>query len=181
MHCCSVSDLGQIPSVGDITGATVYLQGKLNDFRALEPRLADMQHDAALLAAAARERDPSKVDEAMRLVESIGTLRVEHGETLDRLNSLIESVPGLGLPIIPLALAATAIAIAASMAFIFRKVSSEEAALALIEKGLLTPDEARQLRAGIGGVAANFSRIAQYGAIAIGLYFGLPIIARLIR
>lgn len=178
---------GQIP-IGFSTaqGAGEYIQGKIDAFRALGSRLLAMQHQAALVEAAAR--DVGNTDSQLRardLREHIAETYREHGETMDKLDAIIAKVPGLGaLPVIPVAIAASVIAVATSMAFIFGRSKEAEQQLDLIARGVLTPEEVarlereRGLSAGLFGGLANTAR---YAAIGIALYFGLPIVAKLFK
>jgi hypothetical protein len=75
--------------------------------------------------------------------------------TRNRWNAVAERVPGLeGLgivPVVPIALAATVIAVAGSMALVLRRLTAEERIVRNLERGSITPAQAIELAANIEG------------------------------
>jgi len=64
----------------------------------------------------------------------------------------VPGLEGLGIvPVIPLALAATVVAVAASMALVLRRLTAEERVLRSLERGTITPAQAVALAANIEG------------------------------
>lgn len=179
--------LGQLPGVPVApelaSEAAAYISARVREFRALGPRLLTMQHQAALIAGRAKQAgdDAAYVEAQERRAELADVWR-DWGAVMDRLDGLLAKVPGLGLPVIPLALAAAAVAIAGAMALIFRRATAAEEALDLVARGVLTPDEAERLaRERGGGLFGGLADAAKYAALAVGLYFGLPLVARALR
>lgn len=148
-------------------------------FRALDRRILDLQHRAAVYTGR-QPRDSSERKAGRALVESVGALLRSHQATLNRWDALASRLPfltqgdGLGiLPLIPIALAGTVIAVAASMALIFRRVTAEERAVRLLERGQITAAEAIQLARQIeGGGRPLFGGLPVWLiALAVGGYF----------
>lgn len=182
--------LGQAPIfiVTKAAEAAAYLQGKVLAYAKLNVRIAEMQVRARYtLKAASVKGDIPAVREAGQILYDLSELREDYDKTGGKLRDLLEKLPGLepaGLgivPVIPLALMAVVIAVALAMAAIFRRANAQEKALALVESGVLTPAEAARLRPGPGGMFAGLAPAARYAAVGIGLYFGLPILAGVLK
>lgn len=79
---------------------------------------------------------------------------------------------GMGAwPIVPLAWASVAFAVAAAAVWLFSRASANETALDLLERGLLTPAQAADL--GLDLSRGRFTwvvDVAKWGAIAAGTY-----------
>lgn len=134
-----------------------WLRTRGQAFRALDRKILDLQHRAAVYTGR-QPRDSPERKAGRTLVESLGSLLRSHQTTLNRWDALVSRLPflapdaGLGvLPVIPVVMAATVIAVAASMALIFRKTTAEERAVRLLERGQITPAEAVQLARQIEG------------------------------
>lgn len=155
-----------------------WLRGKAQAFRVLDRKILDTQHRAAVYSARQPEGSEGRAA-GRRQVESLGALLRLHQATLNRWDSLVSRLPflapddGLGiLPLIPLALAGTVVAVAASMALIFRRITAEERAVRLLEQGTITPAEAIQLARQIeGGGRPMFGFPLWVIALAAGGYF----------
>lgn len=156
-----------------------WLRTRGQAFRSLDRKILDLQHRAAVYTGK-QPRDSAARAAGRTLVESLGALLRSHQATLNRWDALVDRLPFLApdtslgiLPVIPLALAATVIAVAASMALIFRKVTAEERAVRLLERGQITPAEAVQLAREIeGGRAPLFGAFPVWLiALAVGGYF----------
>lgn len=137
--------------------AAEWLRSRARAFRDLDRKILDTQHRAAVYAGSHPAESPERAA-GKKLTVALGALLRSHQTTLNRWDSLIDRLPflapddGLGiLPIIPLALAGTVIAVAASMALIFRRLDAEERAVQLLERGRITPAEAIQLTRQIEG------------------------------
>lgn len=158
--------------------AAEWLRTRGEAFRGLDRKILDLQHRAAVYTGQ-QPRDSAKRAAGRTLTESLGQLLRSHQTTLNRWDALVARLPflapgdGLGvLPIIPLAMAATTVAVAGSMALIFRKTTAEERAVRLLERGQITPAEAVQLARQIeGGGRALFGAFPVWLiALAVGGY-----------
>lgn len=138
-----VSDQDQ----GAAGAAVEYVRSKWRAFLALDASLLDMQHRAAVAAAAALQRgDQDAHDLAKQSVERLAELRTLHDRALRMFDQLRAGVPGLGaLPVVPIALVGVALACAALVAFIFTRANAEEKIVALLEAGELTAEQAERL------------------------------------
>lgn len=137
--------------------AAEWLRSRARAFRGLDRRILDTQHRAAVYSARQPAGSPERAD-AKKRVEGLGALLQLHQRTLNRWDALVSRLPFLApddalgiLPLIPLALAGTVLAVATSMALIFRRLSAEERAVRLLERGRITPAEAIQLTRQIEG------------------------------
>lgn len=186
-----MAHLGQAPTflVTKAAQAAAYVQGKVREFIGLDSRIANLQERARFTLKAAGEKgDVPAVREAGQILYDLSELRTDYDKTGGRLRDLLEKLPGLGpstglgiVPVIPLALMAVVVAVSIAMAAIFRRANAQEKALALVESGVLTPEQAARLRPGPGGMFAGLAPAAGYAALGIGLYFGLPIVASLLK
>lgn len=114
-------------------------------------------------------------------VDRWSELLADQQRTMARWSRVASRIPGLDgnlgiVPVIPLALAGTVIAIAVSMAFILRRLTAEERALALLESGRITPAEAIELaenleggRMGVGFAIGGLLPLVAAGAVAFFL------------
>ena len=158
--------------------AAEWLRTRARAFRTLDRKILDLQHRAAVYTGK-QPRESAERTAGRTLTESLGRLLRTHPTTLNRWDGLVARLPflapgdGLGvLPVIPLALAGTVIAVAASMALIFRKVTAEERAVRLLERGSITPAEAVQLTRSIeGGGRPLFGFPVWLLALGVGGYF----------
>ncbi len=180
--------LGQLPagiSLAELNAAWSYVSSKMRAALQLPGKLHAKQMEAAGIARAAEVYD--NIDLAMRardLVRSYGEIKLEAQDIASRVQSLKESVPGLGaVPVALLAVAGTVIALAVSLRAIFRKESEHERELKLLEQGI-DPEIIRQIReeAGTnGGPLAGLPETAKYLALAALAIVGLPILGKVIR
>lgn len=157
-----------------------WLRDRAQAFRVLDRRILDTQHRAAVYTGK-QVRGSAKQAAGRKLVESLGALLRGHQTTLNRWDALVDRLPFLApddtlgiLPLIPLALAGTVVAVATSMALIFRRITAEERAVRLLEQGTITPAEAIELtrqiegggRALLGGIP-----LGMIAALGVGAYF----------
>ncbi|MEE8177705.1 MAG: hypothetical protein V3T65_06900 [Acidobacteriota bacterium] len=170
--------------------AGAYVQGKIKAFLALDTTITAMQVRARnVLRAASEKGDVPGVREAGQVLYDLSELRNDYNGTSGRVRDLLAKLPGLApegtglgvVPVIPLVLMAVVVAVSIAMASIFRRSNAAERALRLVEEGVLTPAEAAALRPGPTGVFAGLAGATQYAAIGIGLYFGLPLVASLLK
>jgi len=161
------------------TEAGEWLRGRVRAFRVLDRSILDAQHRAAVYTGR-QERGSEKHAAGRQLVESLGGLLRGHQTTLNRWDALVDRLPFLApddtlgiLPVIPLAMAGTVVALAASMALIFRRVSAEERAVRALERGTITPAEAIALTREIEGGGRPLFGGLPIGllAVAAGAYF----------
>ena len=68
------------------------------------------------------------------------------------------------------------------MGAIFRRATADELELDLIADGVLTSGEVQNMqRQRSGGIFAGLADTAKYAALGVALYFGLPLLGRLVR
>jgi hypothetical protein len=136
------------------TESAGWIADRVDDFRALDRRILDLQHRAAVWTAG--QLDGSSLRAQGRdIVEALGGLLRFHQSTVNRLDQVAGALPdswGLGaLPVVvPVAWAGAVIALAGAMAWIFRRVTAEERALELLEAGQVTPAEAIRIAEAVG-------------------------------
>ncbi len=137
-----------------LNDAMVWIQSKGSEFNAAGPKILAGRAAAADVARAL-PRGSTERAEAGETVNRWSKLLSDFYTARNRWNAVAERVPGLeGLgivPVIPLALAATVIAVAASMALLLRRLTAEERIVRGLERGTLTPAQAIQLAANIEG------------------------------
>lgn len=134
--------------------AMAWIEAKADEFNAAEPRILEGRSRAADVARALPKGSIERA-EAGKIVERWSKMLRDFYTARNRYNAIASRVPGLEglgvLPVVPLAVAAGVIAVAASMALILRKLTAEERALRLLERGRITPAEAIELAANIEG------------------------------
>ena len=124
-----------------------WVQRKGSEFNAAGPKILAGRAAAADVARAL-PRGSAERTAAGETVNRWSKLLGDFYTTRNRWNAVAERVPGLeGLgivPVVPIALAATVIAVAGSMAVVLRRLTAEE-------RGTLTPAQAVELAANIEG------------------------------
>lgn len=137
-----------------LSDAMQWVQSKGSEFNAAGPKILAGRAAAADVARAL-PRGSRERTEAGETVNRWSKLLSDFYAARNRWNAVAERVPGLeGLgivPVIPVVLAATVIAVAASMALVLRKLTAEERVLRQLERGRITPAQAVQLAANIEG------------------------------
>ncbi len=141
-------------------GAAQWVKDKAQAFEQLGPKILDLQHRAAEYTAKARAAgNEVEANGGRRVVEGIGELLKAHQSVSNNLELLAGAIPGLArttalgvIPlVIPIALAAGVVALAGAMALIFRRVTAEERAVILLERGEITAAEAVELAKNLEG------------------------------
>lgn len=164
----------------NVEAAKEYLREKWTDFLAMGPRIIDLQHRAALISGAARERgDIAGAEEAKDEIRRLGELNKAHGWAVDtyQLERVGERL-GLGAwPVVAGALAYSGLA--AVMLWAFRAYSYSERKLDLIEQGVLTPDQAAALDPGPspGRIFRGATNLLTLAAWGVGLWFAFQLAA----
>lgn len=160
------------------SSAADYLRSKYRAFQDLGPRILDLQHRAALAKQQATQLgQPMRAELAGEAVVQLGDLLRFHQETLNRLEALVTAIPGLGAFWIPVTLVASAAAIAASVALVFRLFDPlERMVTEVLEREDLTPEQQTQLiqsisEASQAGTAGGF--VSELGDAARWVGFGL--------
>jgi len=158
-------------------GARAYLREKWAEFLNLGPRIIDLQHRAALVAGAARERgDTESYEQARTVIRKLGELNVAMGRAIDTYNlEGLGSALGLGgyhaLGGVPVAGALVFSSVALVVLWAFRSLDAESRKLDLIEQGVLTPAEAAALDPGpapgalLSGIG-DIGKLVLMGALA---------------
>ena len=176
-------NLGQTAAIDLVMAAqraADWIKSEIRSFRNLEQTLALAHHQAAQVEGAARKAGQiAQAEEAKQVRESAFALLLDYDAVKTRLEDLLVRVPGLGaIPVVMLiAAGATIIALAGAMAAIFRRETALEKSLDLVAEGVLTPDEAAQLKyerrttlfGGIGTLGGVGSLVALTIAAAVGL------------
>lgn len=128
----------------DVEGGTIfsnaaeYVRERWADFLALEGRLVDMQHRAALAAQSYRARGLTELELAAKaMIRELGALNQLHGTIVERFSDLGRYV-GLGAIQIPVVLATAFSTAAVVLLWYFRKFQVQERALEMLEAGTLS-------------------------------------------
>jgi hypothetical protein len=152
----------QEPTTDSPQGASAgdYLREKWAAFESLSPQIIDLQHRAALAKQAYESQGNTlQADAAMLLIQQLAKLQQIHHSVVTWAESAAGAV-GLGAIQIPLGVAGVSLA-ALLVAWVFRKYAAQERALELLESGVLTPEQFRQLDIldppGIGGDVASIA------------------------
>lgn len=150
-----------------------YLRDVWARFEALEPRILDLQHRAAVLARQAREAgDVERAEQAKAVIRKLGELGQLHIRIVDRAQQVGEYI-GLGsygrFGAVPVAALSVLSAVALLVAWVFRAYAAEERKLDLIEAGVLTPEEAAALDPGPkpAGLLGGLQGLLLWGAVAV--------------
>lgn len=161
-----------------LNDALAYIQNKGREFAESGPRIHDGMHAAAVYAGSLPQ-GPDR-EEARKVVGRWGDLLRAQQTALNRWDALADRIPGLDgmlgvFPVVPVALAASVIAVAASIGIILRRLTAEERALRLLQQGRITPAQAVELAKnleGKGPTATLFGMPAWLPiAAGVGLYF----------
>ena len=134
-----------------------FLQGAYQAFVALGPKILNLQHRAALAKQAATQRgDAAAAALADRTLRELGDLLIFHQQTENRLDAIVAYIPGLGaFPLIPIAIVASVVGVAAAVALVFRLFNPLERMVEdVLERPDLTVAEQSQLIESIGGASA---------------------------
>lgn len=173
-ECCRDNSMGQVPigpmvmpSAYEIERAWNYVKGKAREIRALPGVLHARQMEAAEVAR------QSGNEEARALVAEFGQLKLEATDLVSKMDSISDTVPGLGIaPAAVLAAGAVIVAIAWSAGALFRKKTERERELELLEERVLTPEQVVELResiprGGVGGIGAALAGVGDIGKWAV--------------
>ncbi len=183
-----------LPALGqtrdEVTEAGEYVERNVSKLSALTTKLAQMQHRAAVILGTARRAGDTETErEAQASFNRIAALRIELGRARDRYDAMRGLIPGwlpgLGnpLPVIPIAVGASVIALAAAMYAIFRKTSAQEQILNMLERGQITHAEAERLMSEAAkaptGLFAGVTRLTGgLGMLAIAVPVGMMLLRR---
>lgn len=173
--------LGQVPiGASAAISAANYIKSKVREFNKLGSKLHARQMEAADVARTIQARG-GDASNALQSVQEFSALKMDWADVKAKLDSLIEKVPGLGaIPIATaLAYSAVLIAVATAIALILRKANTAEKALDLVEKGELTPEEARRIVAQHrGGAFGGLADTAKWIALAVGAVLLTPLLLK---
>jgi len=170
------------------TQALEWLKGKLSEFFNARKDLQDQYGSALLLQS--RATHPADQAKASTLVKDLTVLLTKQTTLENKVREILpaEWVSGLGLAplVIPAIALVSAIGVATAVYTHLQNVAAKRKELELIEKGILTPQEAiaRQQAGsmfGTGGLTAltgNIQNIAIAGAVVVGLLFLMPLLRR---
>jgi len=165
-----------------LTSAYNYIKENWDRFwnlrTSIEQRLAKI---ATLREQAKRVNDQETLGRLILAESQAKQTQREYADLVGKMNpfrSLILSSNHLG--ILPIWLAAGAATIATSLYLLFNKFQNEGKALALIERGLISPSEAKTLLSG-GGISdtlGNVSSVLMWGAAAYALFLVAPLLTK---
>jgi hypothetical protein len=175
----SLEELVNFPTVEK---AIAYIKDKVADLFKLDKKLISMQEKIKKLKEIAQAKGDDKAYAALVTLESqVIESRKTQKDLEDQVSKLTEMLPEgstqqeMGIVGIAIgALATIAIPLAAGLYLHYKKVAAHEKTLELIEKGLLTPEEARRLEAGQGlftGLSDTLKYLAIAGAVGITGYY----------
>lgn len=154
--------------------ALAWISERLGDFRMLERRILNGMHEAAVRAGATPE-GPQR-DAARATVRRWGSLLTSHQSALNRWDAIADRIPGLSglgiVPVVPLAMAAAVVAVAASMALIMRRLTAEERLMAQLRSGDITPEQAVDIAAQLEGGRAGLFGGGMVGIVPLALGAG---------
>lgn len=126
------------------SGALEYIREKWAAFESLSPRIIDLQHRAALAKQSYEQQGkPTQAAAAREIILQLAKLQQVHHSVLTWGSNAAAAV-GLGAIQIPIGVAGVSI-VALLVAWVFRKYAAQERALELLEAGVLTPEQFRQL------------------------------------
>ena len=164
--------------LGDVEGDTVpseaaeYVREKWEEFLGLGARILDLQHRAANVAGAARERGDEATEAAAKaMIRTLGDLSILHGQAVDNLLPLAPYV-GLGAIFVPVAVATAFASIALVVLWFFRKMALQEELLAQLEAGTLTEAGYLEAQEELGEIpgpleaGADLAKWAVFGFVA---------------
>mgnify|MGYP001056942834 CR=1 FL=1 len=139
------------PADGTIwSNAAEYVKARWNDFLALESRIVDLQHRAALAAQTYTAQGKTELANAAKaLIRELGELNQLHGKIVDRFRELAPYV-GLGAVQIPVILATAFSTAAIVLLWYFRKFDIQEKALEALEAGTLSEQAFMDMNAAVG-------------------------------
>lgn len=166
-----------------IRDALDWINAKGQEFGRAHDRIVRGRERAARWART-RERGSAEREAAGETVARWSKLLADHSAAMVRWQKIASRIPGLDgnlglIPVVPIAMAGTVIAVALAMSVILRRVTAEERALALLESGRISPAEAIELaknleggRSLMGGVGTGLGAVAPLlaaGAVAFFL------------
>lgn len=169
-----------------VDAAVDYLRSSWDRFANMSPEIIDLQHRAAVVAYNARQAgDAQRADQAQAVIRALGALNVKHGQALDTMRSVASFVgigglsgyTGLGLAI-PAAQITVITSLALVVLWAFRAYAAESRKLDLLEQGVLTPEEFRQLDPGPAPsmLFAGVTNVAKLAVAGLALYVVLQLV-----
>ena len=151
--------------------AAEWVRERWDEFVALEPKIVDLQHRAAVLGAQRKDAgDLQGHAAAVAMIRELGTLNQLHGKLVDRFHELAPYV-GLGAIALPVAVATAFSALAIAVLWFFRKVSLQEELLEELEAGTLSEEGYIAAQRALGempgpmGEATNLARWIVLGVL----------------
>ena len=151
--------------------ALSFVRERWRAFLALDPAIEDLQHRAAVAGAAAALRGDAPTNTlAKETISTLGELRQLHTRAVDLFEYIAARIPSLGqlgaVPLVPLVLVGTVLALAGLVTFIFTRVSAADRVVRAMEAGNVSPEGAadllRLLKEGDQGAGARFSSTVKW-------------------
>ncbi len=135
-----------VTAIPGATDAINYVKAQVGKFFQLPQRIKAAQDRATALRAAATGKGfNTEAAEAGAVQGALTSLSGTYASTEKKLTGLLDGMKAAGFGALPVALLAVAVAVAASMAYLFKTISFNESVLDKIEKKVLTPKEAQEL------------------------------------
>jgi hypothetical protein len=145
-----------------------YLRGKLTEFYTLPARIGALKRRAgALLGVAQQKGAATAAGEVARIVEGLPEVERRHGVTSGQVAEAMSASKEAGLGAIPFLAISLIMTAAAGIKWLLDRVKNDERKLDMIEKGLLTPEEAAALNG-----AGLLPKIKLAGGLALPLAIG---------
>lgn len=137
---------GSLLDIPGVAKAVEYVKAQVGAFFQLPQRLrAATEKSARLLSVASSKGRDLESAELVAVQKTIASLRSTYAETEKKVSWVLDQLKAAGFGALPLALVGVAIAVAGTMAYLFRATSFNESLLDKIEKKVLTPAEAAAL------------------------------------
>lgn len=135
-----------ITAVPGATDAINYVKAQVGKFFQLPQRIKAAQQRAQTLQAAAAGKGMStEAGEAAAVLSALSSASGTYTSTESKLTGVLDAMKAAGFGALPVVVLGVAVAVAASMAYLFKTVSFNETVLDKIEKKVLTPKEAQEL------------------------------------
>jgi hypothetical protein len=165
-------DTGQNGEGTVLSDAAEWLRTRWSSFLALEGRIVDMMHEAAVIGADATTRgDTETADAARAFIRVMNELNQLHGRIVARFQSVAQYI-GLGAIALPVAVATVFSSIALAVLWFFRKMDLQERMLDELKAGRLTEEGYLQANAELGDVPGPLAQVGNLGKLVLIGFLG---------
>lgn len=146
-----------MPGVLDVVpgaqAALTWLGNKMGEYEATGPKLNQQLRVAGELAkVAADQGNTTAYDQLVQQITRLGNLAAEWQATRNKLAPVRDwlRANGFAFPVIPIIVAAAAVAAITSVAYVIQQSSLEQSQLDLVAQGLLSPQEYARMQDSTG-------------------------------